>query len=1419
MAMLVCSLSVILMLMFGSAPAAALQEADVPQPLRAWQTWVLHGQEKRFCPALENDAATRVCVFPSAVTLRMQDGGARFSMDVEAYARGRVQLPYAAAPEGAWPQDVSLEGKPGLVQEIGGAPSMLLEPGAWHIEGFLPWREPPEVLQLPESCALVSLIRPDGPDSYPDLAPGGKLRLSGKSDAAVEERPEDGLSVRIFRLVQDDLPMRVVTLLRLEVSGRARRVTLDKVLPPDSEPLAVQSPLPLGFAPQGGVYVQVRPGRFDLRVTSRMAGPVDSLTLETTQYGREFWAFEARESLRVVEIEGVPGVDPQTTEMPQDWQGLPTYLVEPGNTVVFKAMHRGAPDAAPDEVNLMREFWLDFDGRGLTVRDHMEGRIRNDWDLAMLPPGVLGRVTLQGKDQPIVLLGEQELPGVELRQSNLQLTAEARYEEFTGTLPSGGWDRECDSVSAVLHLPPGWRLLAATGMDGVEASWIGAWSLLDIFLCLVIVLAIVKLRGLPAGIAALVFLTIAYQEPGAPQLSWLPLLAALGLYTLFTSGKRFASAEKGRRFGLTLYGATIVAMLLVAVPFVYQQVNTGLYPQLERVWRTAPPQPRVEEYPAPMGAGSDEVLLESEAPASMSMARRKNMYVQEEKADALMYDPDALVQTGPGLPRWSWRTVHLTWNGPVARGETMNLVLLSPVLNSVLCFARVVLLALVLASLIRLRPFKEEIRKAEKSAVSGTSAAAALLVLCLFTPLAASATQEGPPPILPEHEAALPPQEKGGDPGAPARGASLDSWSYPPQTLLEQLRERLLEPEPCFPECVSSPSLALFLDAKVLRIEAEVHVAARTAIPLPRVSDRWLPARVLVDGEAGRDLFRRGEDIYVALEPGVRQVALEGPAPRGLSFQVTLPLASKMGRVEAPGWNVQGLGPAGVIEGSLRLARNKGETARAEEQQPLEMHRVPPFLEVEREFVMGLEWEVLTRVRRLSPVGEPIHVRVPLMAGEAVLSDGVRVEDGDAVVQLSPQQTERGWRSRLEKSGRLVLRAPEDVPWVERWRLSPSNIWHLDIQGIPAVEVLGPNGEWRPTWRPWPGETVTVEVTRPHAAPGASMTIESAVLEQRVGQRLDQNTLTLVIRASKGERHAIALPADAELTGLTANGRNLPLVQGKPGEVEFPVQPGGQTVEVRWRQQRDTQNVVRPPNVDLRYPAVNAELRLEMPRDRWLLLTRGGPLLGPAVTYWTYLFAAVVFALGLGFLPWAPLKHWQWFLLAVGLSQLQPGPALLAVAWLPLLGLRREHYAAQGWFGFDVTQLLLVVIVGGGLIALYTAVERGLLGVPSMQVAGNNSYAFNLVWTQDRVADLLPRPVVYSAPMWIFRVVMLVWSLWLAVSLLSWLRWGWECFSQGGAWRGPRLSAHRVMRREERRAPDSGRTKEKKDEEFRFDKE
>jgi hypothetical protein len=42
---------------------------------------------------------------------------------------------------------------------------------------------------------------------------------------------------------------------------------------------------------------------------------------------------------------------------------------------------------------------------------------------------------------------------------------------------------------------------------------------------------------------------------------------------------------------------------------------------------------------------------------------------------------------------------------------------------------------------------------------------------------------------------------------------------------------------------------------------------------------------------------------------------------------------------------------------------------------------------------------------------------------------------------------------------------------------------------------------------------------------------------------------------------------------------------------------------------------------------------------------------------------------------------------------------------------------------------------------------------------------------------------VLSVSLWVYKIAMLAWALWLANALIGWLRWGFEAWTRGGYWR------------------------------------
>jgi hypothetical protein len=125
--------------------------------------------------------------------------------------------------------------------------------------------------------------------------------------------------------------------------------------------------------------------------------------------------------------------------------------------------------------------------------------------------------------------------------------------------------------------------------------------------------------------------------------------------------------------------------------------------------------------------------------------------------------------------------------------------------------------------------------------------------------------------------------------------------------------------------------------------------------------------------------------------------------------------------------------------------------------------------------------------------------------------------------------------------------------------------------------------------------------------------------------------------------------------------------------------------------------------------------------------------------------------------------------------------AVVVILFYALAWRKRHPPASPSLFGLFQIGLVFWIIVA--LSCLYAAIHTGLLLKPDMQVAGNGSSDTLLRFYADQVQGLTPAIRVISLPLWIYRVVMLLWSLWLAASLVRWSRWTWQCLSEGGLWR------------------------------------
>jgi hypothetical protein len=886
----------------------------IPEALRPWVPWVLAGDDGKpaLCPYAVGKKDELSCLWPSRLDLGLDGRGGVFTQEWFAYAEGLVTLP---GDKEHWPLDVKVDGKPALVTDDGTLAKVMISAGRHVLAGRFAWDALPESLQIPTTTGLVNLTMAGKRVDFPLRDAEGRLFLGKK---AAEADQADTVDVSVHRKLTDETPLQLTTRLVLAISGRSRELLMARALPMDFEPQSVESGLPLRFEPDGRLRLQARPGSWTITLMARRVKAEKAITRPKPEglwkEGEEVWVFEARPALRVVNVEGVVAIDPAQTTLPDDWKQFPAYAVAPGATMVLAEQRRGDAQPPPDRLTLGRELWLDYDGGGYSVRDAIMAQMSRAWRLEMDPGTNLGQVTVNGQPQFITRLEKDGREGVELRTGEAQIATQSRIEDERSTIPAVSFAHDFQNVSAQLNIPPGWRLLYASGVDAATGTWIERWTLMDFFILMLVAIVVGRLYGVWAGILAGLALGLSLVEYDAPRSIWFAVIVVETLVRALREG-RLLTLVRLVRTGVW------IAVVAIVLPFAMGEIRKGMHPGFDQavgmpdryvqmVVKARPQEDEAEGFSSALRmrgvAGkraSRQGLYGLRGPKEASIPEQQVTRMTQNLAQ---YDPSMELQTGQGLPEQSapYGIATLSFNGPVSRGQVMHVYLIPPWLNCVLAFLRVGLLA-ALAWLLLRRPLRLTGPWMERQPLVAGLAVLVVLVL-----------------PLPAHAA-----------------------DFPSKELLDDLKTRLLEQPECAPDCTAINDLLIEAAPGELRLRLKVTAAARTSLPLPGDASSWLPTSVKVDGKPAAGLSRDQAGIlWLAVEPGSFGVELVGSLPNRETVQIPLPRKPRHASAHARGYAVTGLHEDGAVDESITLSRedkNAGET-RDESATPVPACRAHP---------------------------------------------------------------------------------------------------------------------------------------------------------------------------------------------------------------------------------------------------------------------------------------------------------------------------------------------------------------------------------------------------------------------------------------------------------------------------------------------
>lgn len=1352
--------------LLASLIAAPLRAQDIPPALRDWQGWVLHDVPEQACPLLnspDTNRNRRQCVWPGHLALQADAHGARFTLQVQLDAPGWVALPGDARD---WPQQVRVDGQPQPVLAHDDEPSLWLGVGSHRLDGAIAWSARPSTLALPPSIALVDLSI-DGVPVERIERNDDRLTLG---EAAAAARAADALSLRVYRQLVDGLPPTLETQLQINVAGTAREQLLGPALPAGFVAMALSGDLPARLEGDGRLRVQLRPGQWTITLDARATAPLTGVTWKPPGApwpAQEIWSYADDTDLRGTRVEG-QGVDATRAGVPSDWLSFPAFAVDASHGLTVAEGNRGDQGGQGDQLQLQRELWLDFDGRGLSAVDHLTGTLRHHQRLDVGAPWQLQRAA-QGEQPLLISEGKGGRSGVELRQQALDLRAGLRVAQHGGSLPSGGWQIPLEGIDATLHLPPGYRLIGAGGADRSPDSWIAQWTLLDLFVVALIALLAGRALGWPWAALAAAFLALAQHESGAPRWTLAVALALALLLRALPDGRLRAAAR------FVALGAFALAALWT-LPFAATQLQYALHPQLEGgvAQRTipvtvqarmesldqramqqrrqsqdksaapappAPPMPMATPLPPPPPSepAVDEAST-NPAPDRAGILASVTASVSAIDTASAPLDSRSVVQAGAGEPQWDiGNNYRLSWSGPVTTEQSTRLVIAPAWLVRLL---RVLMVALLGALLGRMVPSLVTPLRGHWNDWRRGVASVAVLMLALLGPHAAHAQQ-------------------------------MPASSLPDQTLLAQLRARLTEVPKCAPDCAAIADVQLQASGDTLDIALEAHAGANVGLPLPQGDAALSLLDARLDAQPAA-LVNLDDTLMLRLDRGVHRVTLRYRLAAGAdSANLRFPIHPGHVGFIGNGWSASGLDNDRLLGDSVALSRQR---AAADGSALAVTQSLPAYVRVTRLLSFGVDWTVQTTVERLAPQDGGFSVSLPLLPGEHPQGDGALVRDGAIQVSFNANDPVVRWTSRLDHAPTLALKAPPLGERAEVWQIDAAPMWHVEANGVPTSATS--HGL---RFQPLPGETLTLALSEPKAVAGSSIAFDRVQVSTAAGERASETTLVVTARSTRGGEHAITLPKGAQLLQARRDGEALNLTV-RDGQLSLPLLPGAHRYEVQLREPRGVATRTSTSTLDLRAPVANVALDLQLPQDRWVLWT-WGPSMGPAVLYWSQLVVLLLAAWLLARYAPTPLRFHHWLLLGLGFSAFAWSAYALVVVWLIALGLRARGVRAGNEVAFNLLQIALAALTALALLALVGAVPRGLLGLPDMHVAGNGSTAWQLHWFADQSSGALLNAGVFSVSLWVYKIAMLAWALWLANALIGWLRWAFGAWSEGGYWR------------------------------------
>lgn len=1345
-------------LIFLSTASVAKTESYVPPDLEQWVDWVKDDP----CP-LVAPQNFRECFFVGGLKLEKRPSGVLFHVGVRVFKESMVPLPGELR---AWPVNVSIDGAHVTVVNKDGRPFVVLDKGSYAIEGVLPSAVLRQGLATPKSYSVVAYYISDA--LSPSYFNKQHRLVFGRIQKAPPERQineADSLTVKVYRLIDDTMPAIVETLIRLNVTGQEREVTLPSgIFVPETHPFYLKSQLSAALDKEG-LHLILKPGQYQVTFNSFFDKKRD-VFMRAAKGGSpylpevEYWAIKRNPELYTSEISIESGVfvaDPNLSDIPRKWKAYPTYKVMPEGRIKISRAQVGRVQQVPTKLRVSRDVWLSFDHKSLFSRDSLTGTLPNRSTLSVAKAEGLQAV-FQGESPMPIIEFDGGRYGIETKNSRANYKFLIEHDApGHSVMAMGGnqYNHPVFSLSETLHMPPGWRLLYTDNKVSAD-DWVSKWNNGSLFLLALIVFAFYRLKGVYwAGFALLTFVLV-YHEKTAPIL---PVLVLLGLVAL--DGRGLGNFPRLQAFIRRSAQFVFAAAVVMVIVYSFSHIRAAVHPDLG--FNGGPETINADK--AMVSAVSDAENFEMERASSL---KAKGPYMgmalsAQRPAPIVKVESDEIRPLGRPIPQWVGKMVRIKWDPAyLNKASDSTFIFMPPLLTRMFNVLTSIFLVIVMFSFLPGKYWKGIGKWLPLS-------------LMLLTP------------------------------------GSLLADGYPSSQLLNELAEKVNAPPVCMPDCslLSKANMILGKDG-VLKLEIDIDAQEKYGAPIISVSS-GLNWQVISDNGSSAILSQTegSGGVAVLIDKGKHHLVLQGQMITNEgSFAFSQPPVSYSGHSLDPLWTIKTSMESGVAK-VVSFVKHRQKVKANAPRFLLPPSEMDSRFKINRSIALGNEWRAVTILRRFGGSNEPETLKIPLLSGESVQKGSVnihRVKD-QLSVTFQPGESVIRFESVLEQNDKIVV--PPGLPGMESSvSLNYTDLWRVDAEG--GTDVLVNRGASGSLWRTWPGESMTFYVKQTHLLDGASISIANAKvslkpsLDRDAAFQSGKGSISAEIMTSRPHVLVLSYDPAIQFERLMLNGQSVSLQPGR--DLRIPLDIGQARITGDFNLDNGARFSYVSPTILFKsgedvLDVFNLTTSITIPHDRFVVWTRGSGI-GPAILFWSLIPVIAGIAILLGSFRIGETRAIAWFFILLGLAQTSYfmgaagglSFAFFIVVWLLLIKRRAEMDPFQAKpFRFNLGQLALIFLTMLILLSLPGVLSGALLGSPDFMVSGYKSSRFMLSWFEDVGTQ---RHVVYSVPLVFYRIFVLIWALWFAGKLLAWLRLGWAAFTKGAMFRElPKREKKKVLKK------------------------